>query len=137
MDDPRQPHQRGVATQIELFNKSLETALGAAVRELRAGRVKGVRALLLSDGQDLVGRDVEDLCLRVDEFPNQPGTGDAIRLRPRACDPLHDWSSDVVTDGVLDHKPEYVEMPGWWRVRRKVRRERDSNPRAVGGPAGS
>jgi hypothetical protein len=86
--DPRQQLQRRVVDLI-LVDEHLEGAEPVAVRELSAGRVVGVRALALGHFKDLLGGDVEELRLRVDEVANQPGAGDPVGLRPLACDPLH------------------------------------------------
>ena len=89
MHDAGQPDQRRVATEVERVDEDLEGALVAAVGELGAGGVEGARGFDLGHGQDLVGRDVADLGLGVDEATEQRRAGDPVGLRALAGDPLH------------------------------------------------
>src|SRR5439155_5772658 len=71
MHDLREPDERCICAQIELVDERLETAFAPSVRVLGARGVKRMRALFVSNGEDPVGRDVEDLCLRIDESPDK------------------------------------------------------------------
>src|SRR5690349_7162236 len=46
-------------------------------------------ACLLSHGEDLLGRHIQELGIRLDEAPDQPGTGDAVDLGTFTGYPLH------------------------------------------------
>lgn len=51
------------------------------------------RTLAIRDLEHVVGGDVEELGLRIDEPPNQPRAGDAVGLRPLTRHPLHEPNS--------------------------------------------
>src|SRR6266516_1311547 len=86
--DPRQKLQRRLV-ELVLLEQHLERAETVAVRVFSIGGVVGVRALALGNLEHLVGGDVEELRLGIDEVLDQPGAGDAVGLRSFACDPLH------------------------------------------------
>ena len=44
--------------------------------------------------QNLIGRDEEKFGLRIDEFFNEPWTGDAVHFHFFACDPFHNDSAN-------------------------------------------
>src|SRR6266404_4130072 len=73
----------------------IERAAFAFVGEFHAIDVVGYAARLLSDGKDLILRDVDELCIGIDEAPDQPGTGDTVDLRMFARHPLAWGSPDV------------------------------------------
>src|SRR5207248_5453524 len=91
--DARQADEGAVRIEVVVVDQHLEGALVAAVVVLGAGGVVPVRAFVFGDGEDLVGGDVEDLCVGVDEPTDQPRRGDAVGLRAGAGDPLHAMTS--------------------------------------------
>jgi hypothetical protein len=68
---------------VVLIDKDFEGALRPTMGIRGTLSVKGVSTLGGGNGEDLVGRRKDDLSVRVDEAPNEPGTGDPI------------WSSGV------------------------------------------
>src|SRR6266511_2545938 len=95
VDDAGQPHQGGVVAELEFVDEDLEGALVAAVGELRVGGVERARVFLLGGGEDLVGGDVADLGVGVDEPAHQPRAGDPVGLGTRTGDPFHGYSLRV------------------------------------------
>src|SRR6266496_3912168 len=87
--DPGQPAQGRVAAELEGVDQDLEGALVPTVGELRTGGVERAGLFDFGDGEDLVGGDVADLGLGVDEPADQPGAGDPVGLGTLAGDPLH------------------------------------------------
>src|SRR5262245_18730618 len=79
------------------------------MRVLGAGGVVRVRTFTLGDREHLLGRHVEELGFRIDEFPNEPGACDAVRLRSLTCDPLQ----AVSFPGSRSVAP-YVHRPCHW-----------------------
>src|SRR5262249_35164995 len=105
--DPGQAHQRRVTVEVVIFDEDLEGAFAVAVGVAGAGGVEADGVFTLGCVEDLVGGDVEDLGIGVDELGDQPGAGDPVGLGPGAGDPLHDGSWGVGA-GCGD---------GSWRVR--------------------
>src|SRR5258708_2327944 len=66
----------------------VERAVLSHVSELDALDVVGNGAGLLGNRRHLIGRDIDELRLRIDEAADQPGTGDAVDLRMLARHPL-------------------------------------------------
>src|SRR5258708_30484419 len=73
----------------------VERAALAFMREFHAIDVVWYPARLLSDGEDLILRDVDELGIGIDEAPDQPGTCDTVDLRMVARHPLPCGSPDV------------------------------------------
>jgi hypothetical protein len=86
--DPRQQLERRVV-ELVLLDEHLEGAETVAVCVLGVWGVVGVRALPLGHVEHLVGGDVEELGIFVDEVLDQPGAGDPVGLRAFTRDPLH------------------------------------------------
>src|SRR5689334_15018973 len=57
------------------------------MRQLDAFDIERDRAGLLAGLEHLVGIDIEDARLRIDQAADQPGAGDAVDLRPPPRDP--------------------------------------------------
>src|SRR5215469_11730915 len=91
--DLGEPDQRGIPGEAELVDKYVEGAHAVPVGVLRAGSIVGVRAFSLCRCQDLIPWDIEELCVRVDEPPDQPWAGDPVDVGVLAGDPLHDTFS--------------------------------------------
>jgi hypothetical protein len=89
LGSPDELRAHGGAAEVVVVDEGLEGALVVAVGELGVGGVEGVGGLNLGHGQDLVGGDVADLGLGVDEPLDQPGAGDPVGLGTLAGDPLH------------------------------------------------
>src|SRR6185312_4967571 len=89
MDDPAECDEGRVPRQTVLEQDALERATAVFVPEIHPRDVIGRRTLASSDIQDVSSGDVEELRLRIDEPPDQPGAGDAIDLGVLACDPFH------------------------------------------------
>src|SRR3954466_8703774 len=66
----------------------VERAALALVGELDPVDVVRCSARLFGDLEHVLGRDVNELRLRIDEAPDQPWTGDAVDLRPFARHPF-------------------------------------------------
>src|SRR3954469_23433863 len=66
----------------------VERAALAFVREFDPVDVVGRSARLFGDVEHILGRDVNELRLRIDETPDQPWTSDAIDLRVLSRHPL-------------------------------------------------
>ena len=81
--------------------------------ELGARGVETDRAFALGEGQDLVARHIDDLGIVIDEFPDQPRTRDAVRVRVLAGDPLHFAILFV----------PYARTADWGRLRTSAGRE--------------
>src|SRR5439155_12310276 len=96
----------GRIRDVERLDQDLEGALPVAVRELGAGRVEGARSVQRRVVEDLVGRDVDDLGVSIDEAADQPRAGDPVGLRPCPGDPLN--------DGLLVRSsPVPLDFRGW------------------------
>src|SRR6266511_4641880 len=109
VDDAGQPHQGGVVAELEFVDEDLEGALVAAVGELRVGGVERARVFLLGGGEDLVGGDVADLGVGVDEPAHQPRAGDPVGLGTRTGDPVHGYSLRV--SPTASRVPEMARRP--------------------------
>src|SRR6476660_6652598 len=77
----------------------IERAAFALMREFRAVDVVRDPAGFLGNGEDLILRDVDEFCVRIDEATDQPGTGNSVDLRVFACHPLARGRADVATGG--------------------------------------
>src|SRR5262245_39527596 len=66
----------------------IEGAALAFVGEFDALDVVGRSARRFGDLENVLGGDVDEFRLRIDEAPDQPRTGDAVDFRALACDPL-------------------------------------------------
>src|SRR5258708_13420502 len=86
--------ERRVLYVVDAKN-GIERAALAFMREFHAIDVVGYPARLLSDGKDLVLRDVDERCIGIDEAPDQPGTGDTVDLRMFSRHPLAWGRPDV------------------------------------------
>src|SRR5260370_11632889 len=86
--------ERRVLDVVDAQN-GIERAALAFMREFHAIDVVGYPARLLSDGKDLILRDVDELGIGIDEPPDQPGPGDAVDLRMLSRQPLAWGSPDV------------------------------------------
>jgi len=84
--NPRQPHERSVASELVVLDLDLEGASAIAVGVPRARCVvaDGVAAGRV---QDLVGGDVQELRRWVNEFGDEPGARDPVGLGTGAGDP--------------------------------------------------
>src|SRR4051812_48797337 len=85
-NDGGQQVERGVA-QREILDERIEAAALAAVRHMRARDVVWHGIALLGLREDLRRRHVVELCERIDEALDEPGTRDAIDLRALSRDP--------------------------------------------------
>src|SRR3954447_4319955 len=72
----------------------VERAALAFVGEFDPVNVVGRSARLFGDVEHVLGWDVNELRLRIDETPDQPWTGDAVDLRPFARHPFARRSPD-------------------------------------------
>jgi len=78
--DQRERVERTILDAID-FEKGIEAAQLAVMRErLSPGDVIGRGARLRRDVKDAFGRDEQEFGFRIDEAPDQPGTGDPIDL---------------------------------------------------------
>ena len=91
VDDAGQADEGRVAVEVVVVDEDLERALVVPVVVGGAGGVEAVGAFASCDGEDLVGGDVEDLGVGVDEPADQPRAGDPVGLGAGAGDPLHGW----------------------------------------------
>jgi hypothetical protein len=71
--DPCEANERRIVSQREVFDQHLEAASPVTMRELGAGASNDRAASRLATSEDIVGWDVEDLGVRVDEAADQPG----------------------------------------------------------------
>ena len=85
-DDGREPEER-LGGEAELLDHGVEGAGLAAVAPEHALDVEGRGAEALGDRRHLRRRDEEEHRGGIDEAADQPGTGDAVDLRPRAGHP--------------------------------------------------
>src|SRR5262245_47452265 len=85
--------QRRVARKVEVLDQNVERALAVPVRVLRPWRVIGMSTITLCDAEDLVAGYEQELRVRVDEPPDQPGARDPVALGVLPCYPLHVISS--------------------------------------------
>src|SRR5258705_11732932 len=90
--------ERRILDRIDAQNGS-ERAAFALVRELHPVDVVGYPAHLLSDGKNLILRDVNELRIGVDEASDQPRAGNAVDLRVFSRHPLARSSPDITTRG--------------------------------------
>ena len=88
-DDLREMLQGGIGEPI-LLQKGIEGAELTDVAELHARDVIGDGTGRLGDGQDLIGRHVEEFSVLVDEPFNQPRARDPVDFRTFSGNPLHD-----------------------------------------------
>src|SRR5216683_6190531 len=77
----------------------IERAAFALMREFHAIDVIRNPARLSGNSEDLILRDVDELCIGIDEAADQPGTGDAVDLRVLARHPLARSYPDVAARG--------------------------------------
>ena len=87
MHDPGQPEQGCVVGEVVIVDQDLEGALAAAVFVGGARRVEATGLFPFGGAQDVLGRDVDDLGLRVEEAADQPRAGDPVGLGACARDP--------------------------------------------------
>src|ERR1700674_809891 len=73
----------------------IERTTLALMREFHTIDVVRNSTCLLSNSKDLILRDIDEFCIRIDEAPNQPGTGDAVDLRVLSRHPLARSSPDI------------------------------------------
>ena len=92
VDDFAEQHEGGIAGQLVFFQDRLERALLAVMAELDVLHVVGNGVEALGLVHHLVGRGEDELGVLVDEFPDQPGAGDAVDLHMLARDPFHGGS---------------------------------------------
>src|SRR6185295_17072110 len=90
VDDAAEERQRRIAVQAVLAEDGLEGAFLSMMAELHAFDVEGNRSFAGGGRHHFVAGDEEELGVRIDEFPDQPGTGDAVHLDAFAGDPFHD-----------------------------------------------
>ena len=115
--DQREPRQRRLAFQPEQLEHGVEAAARALVRNLHAFDVERDGAGLLGDFDDLIGIDIENARLRIDEAADQPRAGDAVDLRPPPRDPeARPLRREAVERGLA--RP----AAAWLRSRRHSRR---------------
>src|SRR5215475_14222526 len=69
-------------------HNGIEGAALAFVGEFDALDVVGRSARSFGDIENVLGRDIDEFRLRIDEAPDQPGTGDAVDFRALARGPL-------------------------------------------------
>src|SRR6266566_8093142 len=86
--------ERRVLDFVDAQN-GIERAALALVRELHPVDVVGYPAHLLSDGKNLILRDVNELRIGVYEASDQPRAGDTVDLWMFACHPLARSCPDV------------------------------------------
>jgi len=79
--------------ELVVVDEHFERAFVATMVVLGAGSVETVPAFALGHGQHLIGGDVEDLGVGVDELAYQPRAGDAVGLRSGAGNPFHAMTS--------------------------------------------
>jgi hypothetical protein len=85
--DARKREKMRVRVEAEAFQKRVEGAGVPLVLEGSARQIVGDRALVGSDGHDLIRLREEEAGLRIEEAADQPRAGDAIDLRTAARDP--------------------------------------------------
>src|SRR3954469_12634390 len=95
--DPRQSRESRILDAV-LIEQHLERAEPVTMCVLRARSIVGMCVLPRCDGEHLVGSDVEELSLWIDEVLDQPRTGDPIGLRSLPGYPLHACTSSVEID---------------------------------------
>src|SRR5262245_63920082 len=79
--------ERGILDAVDAQD-GVERAALAFMRKLDAFDIVGRPAGLSGDVENILGRDVDELGLRIDEAPDQPRAGDAVDLRALARHPL-------------------------------------------------
>jgi len=91
MDDPGEPLERWVASELEFLDEHLEGAVIGSVRVVGARGIERTGfGILGSSRNHVIGRQEQDLRVLVDESAQEPGTSDPVCLRARAGDPAHD-----------------------------------------------
>ena len=89
VDDLSKQHERRIFSEFVFFQYRFERAFLAMVTQLDVFDVVRDGAETFRFLRDPVGRDEDELGVLVDEFLDQPRTGDAIDLNPFARDPFH------------------------------------------------
>ncbi|GCC47213.1 hypothetical protein chiPu_0031396, partial [Chiloscyllium punctatum] len=93
-DNRRQMVERRILDLVDAQN-GIERAAFALVREFHAIDIVGNPARPLGDRDDLILRDVDELRIRIDEAPDQPGASNTVDLRVFTCHPLARGGADV------------------------------------------
>src|SRR5690606_35545721 len=82
--------ERLIVRPVRLQNR-VKRALITMMPHLDARKVKRDRPGLASNAQDVLRRDVHDLCFGIAEAEYQPGAGDTIYADVLSGYPLHRW----------------------------------------------
>ncbi len=88
--DLGKPHERGIIKEIVLEHDTFERTATIHVAQFGAFDVERDCPFPLGDLHDFACRDEEEFGIRVNESPDQPGTGDAIDLGIFTSNPFHD-----------------------------------------------
>src|SRR3954452_21667410 len=90
--------ERRILDLIDAQN-GIERAAFALMGEFHAIDVVRDPTGLLGNGEDLILRNVDELCIRIDEAADQPGASNSVDLWVFACHPLARSRADVATGG--------------------------------------
>src|SRR4029079_11623787 len=85
--DQRETIQRWFVLQTEQPEQGVEAAARPLVRNFNAFDVEGDGASFLRARHNLIGIDIKDTGLRIDETADQPWTRHAVDLRPPPRNP--------------------------------------------------
>src|SRR5450759_552829 len=97
MDDLGHQGQGRVSAELVVLDEDLKRAEAVAVRIASPLGVEARRALPLREREYLVGRDIDDLGIGVDEHADEPRAGDPVGLGVFAGDPFHRADRPPVT----------------------------------------
>src|SRR5712675_3157148 len=97
-DNRRKMIERRVLDLVDAKD-GIERAAFPFVREFYAIDVVGNPTGAFGNGKDLVLRDVDELCIGIDEPAYQPGAGDTIDLWVFACHPFAGSSANIKARG--------------------------------------
>jgi hypothetical protein len=93
IDDPAQQNQCRIAGQVVFLKNRLKGTFFRLMPKLHVGYIKRDAPFPGGFTDDLVGGNEEKFCLPVDEFFDQPGTGDPVNHYAFASNPFHMLSS--------------------------------------------
>jgi hypothetical protein len=102
--DDRKLIERRIRDVVESQDR-IERAALALMGEFDAFDVIGDRAGFARGRENLAGRHVEKLRMRIDEAADEPGTGNAIDLGPLARDPFFCWCRNLPAHGQMPRLP--------------------------------
>ena len=99
VDDLGEKGHCGIGRKSIFLDKGIERAFLPVMSELHIFHIVRRRMLALRDLHHRVGRNKQELRVRVDEPFDQPGAGDSVYLYSFARDPFHGQVLTIGPDG--------------------------------------